>query len=225
MLNNAIKHVNTTLARKEGAIAEIRGQRAIIADIESQISMLQDDEESLKLLVQELSPKEGLIAEGLFGFINIFSKQINQLMSTVFTYKFEMLPCQFDDESKVELDYKFPVSISDSDTPIQDISKTSKGQREIIDLAFVIMSMKHLHLDESPLMLDEFGANLDSTHRINATNMVKQLMEQHPFTQLFMVNHYDTIYGAFTNAQTTVLCDENVVIPKGCTYNEHVVIK
>jgi hypothetical protein len=77
MLNNAIKHVNTTLARKEGAIAEIRGQRAIIADIESQISMLQDDEESLKLLVQELSPKEGLIAEGLFGFIKVFTNQWN----------------------------------------------------------------------------------------------------------------------------------------------------
>lgn len=223
MLNNAIKHVNTTLARKEGAIAEIRGQRAIIADIESQISMLQDDEESLKLLVQELSPKEGLIAEGLFGFIKVFTNQWNKIvLEKVFSYQFSVLPCAVDEGGGVELDYQFPVLIGNQDKPIDDISLTSKGQMELLDLGFVIVAMKHLGLHDFPLILDEFGANLDSSHRSKATNLVKSLMEQHPFPQLFMVNHYDSIYGAFTNAQTTVLCSDNIVIPKDCVYNQHV---
>jgi prefoldin subunit 5 len=223
IFNTAIKHVNTTLARKEGAIAEIRGQRAIIADIESQISMLQEDEEALKLLTQELSPKEGLIAEGLFGFIKVFTSQWNKLvLEKVFSYQFSVLPCAVDEANGIELDYQFPVMIGSHDKPIDDISLTSKGQMELLDLGFVIVAMKHLGLHDFPLILDEFGANLDSSHRSKATNLVKSLMEQHPFPQLFMVNHYDSIYGAFTNAQTTVLCSDNIVIPKDCVYNQHV---
>lgn len=224
IFNSAIKHISSTLAKKESAMVELRGQRTIISDIEAQISMLIEDEEALKLLVQELSPKEGLIAEGLLGFMKVFTSQWNRLvLDKVFSYQFEVLPCKVDDSDSVELDYRFPVKIMGN--IIDDVSETSKGQMELIDLGFVVAGMKHLGLHDFPLILDEFGAHLDSQHRSNATNLVKSLIEHHQFTQLFMVNHYDSVYGAFTNAQLTVMCDGNIALPKDCVYNKHVVMK
>jgi hypothetical protein len=48
-------------------------------------------------------------------------------------------------------------------------------------------------------------------------------MDQRPFTQLYMVSHYQASYGAFTQAEICVLDQTNIEIPKGLTYNQHVV--
>lgn len=232
IFNDCVRSISTTLSRKEMAISEIRGQRSIIGDIENQIQLLINDEASLKLLVQELSPTDGLIAEGLYGFIKAYVNQMNTFIGKVWTYPMIIQACSFEEGGdKVDLDYKFPVINPDSArnsssyVPPPDVSKASTGQKEIIDLAFMIIAMIQSGLSRAPVMLDEFAANMDNSHRISAITVVKSLIEQYPFTQLFMVNHYEGIYGAFTNAQMTVLCDENVIIPKDCVYNKHAVIE
>lgn len=232
IFNDCVRAISTTLSRKEMAISEIRGQRSIISDIENQISLLTSDEASLKLLVQEMSPTDGLIAEGLYGFIKAYINQMNTFITKVWTYPLVIQACNVEDGGdKVDLDYKFPVHNPDSArdnssyVPVPDVSKSSTGQKEIIDLAFMIIAMIQSGLGKAPVMLDEFAANMDNSHRISAISVVKSLIEQYSFTQLFMVNHYEGIYGAFTNAQMTVLCPENVIIPRDCVYNRHVVIE
>jgi hypothetical protein len=37
-----------------------------------------------------------------------------------------------------------------------------------------------------------------------------------------MINHYENIYGAFTNMEICVLDDRNITVP--ARYNEHVLI-
>lgn len=226
IFNDCIRTIQTTLSRKELAISEIRSQRNIIVDIQHQIGFLESDEKALKILVEQLSPVDGLIAEGMFGFIEVFVSQMNTFISQVWSYPLEIQTCNLEEGGeKVELDYKFPVKTNPSLSATPDISKASVGQKEIIDLAFMVLAMKHLGLGKAPIMLDEFAANLDNTHRIAAIQTVKSLIEEHSFTQLFMVNHYESIYGAFTNAQITVLCDENILIPRDCIYNRHVTIR
>lgn len=225
--NEYVKHVQSVLTKKELAIVEIRGQRAVVADIENQISLLTGDEESLKLLLKELSPVDGLIAEGMCGFIKVFMAQLNTFINKSWTYTLEVVP-KFDTlcGDKVDLDYLFGVAINGKVVDsIKDVNECSTGQREIINLAFKVMGMKHLGLGNYPLMLDEFAATMDNAHRITTTQMLKTLIEQHSFSQLFMANHYDSIYGAFSNAQFNVLCEENIVMPTGCAYNKHLVMR
>lgn len=226
LFNECIRNIQSSLSRKELAISEIRGQRSIIGDIENQIDLLTKDEVALKLLVKELSPTEGLIAEGMYGFIRKFVKTMNVFIGKVWSYPMVIEACGLDpDSNSVELDYKFPAHINGEDLRPSDVSKCSKGQREIIDLSFVVLFMKQMGLGSNPILLDEFAANLDHGHRLAAINIVKSLIEQHTFSQLFMVNHYDGIYGAFTNAQFTVLSEDNIILPKDCVYNKHVNIR
>lgn len=223
LFNECVRNLQTTLSRKELAISEIRGQRAIITDIENQIFLLTADEQALKLLVDQLSPTDGLIAEGIFGFIKVFVSQWNSYIKRVWSYPLVIQACSMDDGSGVDLDYEFPVDNGQTTTP--DVSRCSAGQKEMINLGFLVLFMKHLGFGEFPLMLDEFAVNLDNAHRITATNFIKDLIEKHSFTQLFMVNHYDSIYGAFTNSQVTVMCEENVILPKDCVFNQHAIIR
>ena len=59
-------------------------------------------------------------------------------------------------------------------------------------------------------------------YSINMMQFVKQLMDAHQHPQMFMVSHYDSNHGSFTNAQTLVLSSFNIAVPD--QYNEHVTI-
>lgn len=223
-LNNTIRIIQASLLRKEEQLVELRTQHAVVQELKSSIQSLQDDEICLKTLVREMSPTEGLIAEGLFGFIKLFVSQLNSFIKRIWTYQLEILPCELTQDGKVDLDYKFPMRIDGMTDNVSDISKGSTGMKEIINLAFKIRSMKYLGLSESPLCLDEFGAAMDSAHRTSSIEMMKHIADEEPFTQLFIVNHYDSIYGALTNAEICVLCSSNIDIPKNAVYNRHVEI-
>ena len=227
IFNEFITQVQTSLAQHEMIVGDIRNQRAIVNDIEKELAVHEKDEKALKLLVQQLSPTDGLIAEGLYGFIKVFISRLNAFIKQAWSYPLEIIPCMINEseDASVDLDYKFPISNQSGLKPTPDIGLASKGQMEIINLSFIYEGMNCLGLSDAPLMLDEFGAMLDSKHRSMTTNNIKSMLESNVNRQLFMVSHYDTVYGAFTNAQITVLCDDNIVIPRGSTINSHVVIQ
>jgi hypothetical protein len=227
IFNEFITQVQTSLAQHEMIVGDIRNQRTVVNDLESQIQSYEKDEKALKLLVQQMSPTEGMIAEGLYGFIKVFISRLNLFIKAAWSYPLEIIPCMINEseDASVDLDYKFPIANQHGVKPTPDVCFASMGQKEIINLSFIYEGMNCLGLQDSPLMLDEFGAMLDSKHRSMTTNNIKHILESNVARQLFMVSHYDTVYGAFTNAQTTVLCDENIVIPRGSTINSHVVIK
>lgn len=220
--NNAIRIIQSSLIRKEEALNELKTQASIINDLRSNIRSMEVDEECLKIMVRELSPTDGLIAEGLFGFIKIFIAQMNSLIKKIWSYELTVCPCELSDDGKVELNYKFALKVQDNERPVPDVSMGSTGMKEIIDLAFKITAMKYLGLAETPLFLDEFGHSLDARHRTNSIEIMKHITDEEPFTQLFVVNHYNSIYGALTNAEICVLCSSNIDMPKNTIYNRHV---
>jgi len=219
----SIQTLQVSLATKSEALSNHEMQKQRVTDLEVDIEKLKLEEECLKLMVKELSPTEGLIADGMMGFIRNFTGQINGLIRKVWSYPLQVYPCGASNEKGAELDYKFPLMIQSKDNVVPDISKGSSGMVEIVDLGARIVSLRYMGLSASPLYLDEFGRTLDKAHRTSAMEMIRSLMETLPFTQMFMVNHYSDLYGGFANVQTCVLDSRNIALPQ--SYNEHVVIE
>jgi hypothetical protein len=81
-----------------------------------------------------------------------------------------------------------------------------------------------LGLDKGPLSLDEFGKTFDEAHQSAATQVILQLLEQLNFSQLFMISHYESCYGAFYNAQITVMDKRNITVPANRKFNEFTIV-
>ena len=220
-INEIIQNLRLQLISKERIISQTSVQKAIVDNLTIQAKELEDKLEVLKIAIKELSPTEGLIAKGLTGFINHFVQQMNMFINKVWLYPIEIVPIALQDDD-MDLDYKFSVKINDmSDNDIADISKGSTSVRDIIDLAFRIVSMKHLNLNNYPLYLDELGASFDKSHREAISKLIHSLTHSSDYSQVFIVSHYSETYGSFKNTDITVLCNENIDLPKDCLFNKN----
>ena len=197
-------------------LSEKEGQEGIVRDLTQSKSEVELDAADLALIVAALSPNEGLIAEQLSGDIGCLVAQLNSIVGSIWTYDMTVLSCGLDSG---ELDYKFPVQFATADNVVPDVGKTSKGQRQVIDFAFQLTVMLYLNLTDYPLFLDEPGEGFDEQHRVKLMDFVKQLMDMNRHSQLFMISHYASGHGSFTNAEILVLDSSNISVPG--TYNQH----
>lgn len=223
-INKTIQLINVELVNRESMLSKVDIQKALVTDISSQIATLSLKAEVLKIAVDELSPSQGLIAKGLTGFINHFVSLVNSFTKKIWLYPMSLIPVEPDEKDEVELDYKFIVRVNDNFN-VPDVSKCSAGQKEIIDLAFRVVSMVYLGLEAFPLFLDEFAKGFDKAHREQAHYVITNLLTSSNFTQIFMISHYENSYGSLVNADITALSTDNIGLPENLTINEHVVIK
>lgn len=200
-------------------LSEKEGQQGIVADLESSMGEVEIDAKAWQVLTNLLSPNEGLIAEQLSSDIGCLVAQLNSIIGSIWSYDMTILSCGLDSG---ELDYKFPVQFAASDNQSPDVAKTSKGQRQVIDFAFQLTVMLYLELTDYPLFLDEPGEGFDEAHRVKLMDFVKQLMDSNRHSQLFMISHYASSHGSFTNAEVMVLDSTNIAVPGA--YNQHVVL-
>lgn len=223
-LNTCIQATQKELAVREQAISRIDIQKALVANINEQIVEMAEKAEVLKMALRALSPSEGLIAQGLTGFINHFVAQVNSFIKKVWLYPMELVPISIDADDTLDLDYNFQVRINEDmvNDPIPDIADTSSGMKEIIDLAFRIVSMQYLGLSEFPIYLDEFGARLDAAHRDSVHYAITNLLTSADFSQIYMISHYEQSYGSLANTDVAVLCEQNIGLSKGTVFNKHV---
>jgi energy-coupling factor transporter ATP-binding protein EcfA2 len=220
---HCIKQLRTSLTRKEETLSYVNMQQARVLDLQQQIEELTIKEQAARLVRDQLSPTEGLIADNLLGFIRYFIGDMNEVIERIWSYPLVVQDCAVESAGGTELDYRFPVVVdNDYDDPAGDIKEGSTGIVEVIDLAFRIAAMQCLGLGNSPLFLDEFGAHFDKHHQSTVTQVISNIMEERQFPQLFMVSHYDASYGAFTNAEICVLHPGNITIPAEAQYNQHV---
>ena len=101
---------------------------------------------------------------------------------------------------------QYPAScLTDSD----DIADTSLGMQEILNLSFKL-AMQKLLIPDYPLMLDEVGVNLDTTHRLKLYEYIKQLLFN-DYPNAFIISHYKELYSLFdTDTEITVLDSKNI---------------
>jgi len=219
-MNHCVTMLQSSLAVKQKALSEINLQKAMILDLEQQIEKQTIEHEAGKLIVACVSPVDGLIAEGLLGFIQNFITQMNVLIKKIWTYPLQIMDCAVDDYDTSELTYRFPFKVENNIDPVPDIKFGSEGMQDVIDLAFKVTAMKHLGLSESPLILDEPGSSFDVKHKSLLGDFVKNLMNSQPFSQVYIVSHDYAQYGSFTNTEVCVLDSRNITVP--ARYNTHV---
>lgn len=183
--------------------------RAGVEMLEKEIAKNTESERLYKIILDELSPSTGLIAEGMIGFINEFIDTMNTLIKKFWNYPLEinrLMPTG----DEVDLDYLFPFASGDELTHHDDVNEGSTGMMEIFNIVFKIACMRCLNILDMPLSLDEPGAGFDKRHRVNTVHAIKSIMEELPFTQLYLVSHYIDGYGSFSNSQTTIMCSRNI---------------
>jgi hypothetical protein len=178
-----------------------------IAELNSEYEKLLLEEKATKELMNILSPTEGLIGRSISSFINVIITEMNRVIKSIWSYDIEIQECNIGDDG--ELDYLFPVKV-DGRTIIADIGKMSMSMREVVDLAFKLVYIKYRKLDV-PLVLDEFGSSMDTTHQINSYNIIGDKLVNN-FNQIFIVSHFESMYGRFSNSDISILDSSNLTV-------------
>lgn len=220
-INALITDLNIKRSTIEHMVSASQIQIGVVATLNANLADLVIQEANLRLLVDGLSPVDGLIAQGMTGFINAYIGKMNKFISSVWQYPLVIQPCSMPDDKVIELDYKFPLS-ANGNTAVADVALGSTAMQDIIDLAFKLVAAHYLGLATYPVYLDELGKTFDLVHRQAVTSVISNITSTSDIEQVFMVSHYSDSYGSLKNSATTVLCPANIVIPKDAIVNQHV---
>lgn len=193
---------------------EIRNSRINAISIENQLHQtntiqytldkyqgeINDTKENIRVLdlaIEELCPKNGLIAKSVSSFLNTIIGSVNSVISKIWEYRMILKPIDVDNDS---LNYRFKVEVEDKLT-IGDISSCSSGMQEIINLAFKMTVYRLLNLEGYPIFLDEFGSKLDVVHRSKVFSIIFGMINDPYFSQIFMITHIDTSIANFKDVE------------------------
>lgn len=224
LLWQLIMALQTNLARKEDALAQINSQQQIVDEIIKQSTEAEMNERIAKAAHIALSPTNGAIAEGLQKSVGAFLMKMNRVINSIWSYPLELQPFSMAD-GNTEMDYKFPFIRNKEGKPYKDIVEGSESMIDIFNFAFRLCALRQLGLEHLPLFLDEFESAYDDTHREKAVYFVKKLLDEQAYGQIFMVSHYESNHGALSNlAQTCVLSKDNLMLPTNIVFNEHVLL-
>lgn len=211
---NIMKEINFI----EQELEQARVKNAIFRDVEEQLKSAESQYQEYSVIVNNLSPNTGLIADLMNESIEMFVARLNATIGSVWTTDLIVLPCV---NKKNDLDWKFPILV-DNDTQRADVSKTSTSQGDIINFSFQRILAEHLG-QEMPMFADELGSSMDEQHRINMMHVLADLVELKECSQLFLISHYNAFHEQFVNNETFVLDSKNILhMPK--VYNKHVKI-
>lgn len=174
----------------------------------------------LQVLEKALSPLNGVIAEGMFGFITAFIELMNTYIGNHWHDPLTVMPCKLNDTG-IELDYLFPVQTL-RESP-NDVSECSSGQKEIIDWAFREAGMLGLGLSTHPVLFDEWGVRMDEAHKNKTCELLGDLTERSNHDQVIIVSHLKMVHDALGDVRQLVLCDRNISVTG--VNNEHAILK
>lgn len=194
--NNLLNIVNTELTKQKVLLLEAERELNQHDSIQYTLGQYRTDLEATKenirvldIVLNELSPKNGLIAKSVSSFLNLIVQHVNATIASVWEYKMVLKPIDVETDS---LDYKFKVEVEDKLT-VPDVSKASRGMRESIDLAFKLVLYRLLALDHYPIIFDELAANMDSVHTNNISKLIQTLANSERFSQLFIITHKENM--------------------------------
>lgn len=171
----------------------------------------------LATLIKAMSPVDGIIAEGMTNFVNRFIEDTNKIIKHNWEDRLVIKPCKMD-MGAVELDYLFPVETHYETPP--DVSLCSKGQREIIDLAFREVAMKYMQLATHPILFDEWSVNMDDLHRQKACELLSTFTDVSMHSQIIVASHLKSVHDALGIVKRFVLSSKNITV--NGEYNTHV---
>lgn len=217
-LNQLVSHKQNRLAQMNKTINDYRLVTNKLKELEQEEKELASRKQKLEILLHCLSPKKGIIGQQLYAVITGVSLSINEIVDEVWEKEMLLVPPEFGKT----LDFKFLTQIEGKQGP--DIKDLSDGQKEIVNFAMTLVIMRQLDLLSFPLLLDETSANMDPVHRGNFMKYVRELVDTGEFSSIFLVSHYASEYGGFTNADMVIMNPDNIGIPAG-DHNQNIVLK
>ncbi|EGO2129095.1 hypothetical protein ITP31_003918 [Salmonella enterica] len=149
--------------------------------------------EAVKMSADELSPKTGMIAEQLYGFIECFLDDVMEICNNIWTYNVQIYPAK---DRSAALTYVFPVEFNNSDNASDDIAKTSEGQYSLINFAIRITALRYMGYEKSMLFLDEPERAFTPVHKVKMMNFIRDMVESGLFSQVFIISHHESGWGA-----------------------------
>lgn len=188
--------------------------------LENEVNSAKEVASDLNLLIKALSPNGGLLGKYLMGFMQGVVSYVNAFIGEVWTYPMEVLPSKVE---KDELDYNFPLNVSNGAVVADDISLGSDSQLEMVNFSFEQAVRKFLGMEDYPLFLDEFGRTFDEQHRANLIPFISRLIENGHYNQVFFISHFQSEHGAFNSAEYIVLDPTNITVP--VAYNKNLVLR
>lgn len=200
-LDDEIRNLKVTTLNLEKELHEANTVQYALDKYKRDIEDTQQNIKVLNLALEELCPKNGLIAKSVSSFLNTIIYNINTTIEKIWDYKMIVRPIDVDNDS---LNYKFKVEVEDKLT-INDISTCSSGMKEILDLSFRIVLYRLLGLENYPFFFDEFGCKLDSTHKSQIFSLVFSMINSPMYSQLFMITHIDTSIANFRDVEVMEL--------------------
>lgn len=189
------------------SLQDQRGVEGIIANLSDMVTDNQLDHEAYTLLLEVLSPVDGLIAEQMSGFMRELVDQMNDVIAQCCSYPLIINPCDMDGG---EMDYQFGMEVGDSHRLISDVSEGSTGQRELVDFAFKLSAMLCKDMTDYPLYLDELGHSLSPEHRVAIVQFIKYLVEAGRCSQVFFISHHPEVYHIYSSADRICLDPDKI---------------
>lgn len=223
MRANFIKDVTFNIMKEvnfiEQELEQARVKNVIFRDVEKELEEAKATYGDFTVIVNNLSPNTGLIADLLNESINIFVETLNHNIEAVWTTDLKVKPCM---NKKNDLDWKFPVAV-ENNAVRPDVKKTSTSQKDIINFAFQRAVTHHMQAYDYPIFADELGSSMDEQHRINMMHILGDFVESNHCSQLFLISHYAAFHEQFPNNETFLVNSKNIInMPQ--TYNQHVTI-
>ena len=211
MLDDYLKKVGSMIFNEEQQMKSIdaisiRMNQEILPELDKR----EKDLINLSALEKALSPATGLPHKYMVEFINTIFGMVNHTIRCVWNYSMELVP--LDDAATLTFD--FPIAIHDHGR-LKDISILSKGQKEIVDLAFTLALYMAKDLSgKFPLKLDEVDSGMSEHHRTQLLVLFKELLDSGEVEQMFLVNHHNQMFTAFTDAQIVCLQSDGIILPE-----------
>lgn len=206
-INMIILELNNQLSTIETTLDKFSYMSKSTKEYLDEIERVKEDNRLLEILVKELSPANGLIAESIKSFLGEYIDEVNAIISKVWSYDLEILPFDVDDLDK-GVTYRFPV-LTRGEPNAPDINDTSESMREMINIAFRIVSLKYMGLSQFPLMIDEFGRSMDEIHLIKSYDLLERICDTQDI-QMFIIAHIKACYNRFRNAGISIVSDLNL---------------
>lgn len=211
-LDHELRNIDTTIKEQDALYS--RYEEEII----KQIQLIETDRIRYIGIEKELSPNTGLPHKYLVSFINSLIHNTNYFIAQVFSYPLKVSKL----DPNEPIDFSFEVTVGN--ISIKDISYLSKGQKEIMLLAWTlaILLQKNV-LNNFPLFLDEIGGSFCPTHQVALLELLKSLQEQGLVNQMFMINHMSIYFDGFNNSDVIALKTDDTILTNNI--NTHVQIE
>lgn len=210
-LNSKLREIESTLEDQK------RIDDILQTEILPTIEKVKSDKVKWEAVEAGLSPNKGLPCIYLIRFINRLIARTNSFIKEVWNHDMELVYLNEEED----LDFSLSVMMNKS-VIVDDISSCSKGEKSMIDLAFMLaLCVERGYTNTCAIKLDEIDAALTEEHRTRLVGLLDRLLAEGVIKQMFLVNHY-AIQTGLTHAECVVLSSEGIVVPN--TSNESAII-